>query len=143
MNAQFTRKQLADTAEVGVEAIRFYESLGILPEPERSASGYRLYRQEDVARVRYVKRAQELGFSLNEIRDLIALTTSPSASRAELRVIAGIKMREIRAKIADLKKMADILDRLVEKCDGKGKIAGCPIFEFMNPGKPVKAGRNR
>ena len=141
MDNSWTRKQLAEAAGIGVEAVRFYESVGILPPPARSAAGYRLYRQEDLARVRYVKRAQELGFSLHEIRGLIALTSSPSATRAELRARTEEKLAGIQAKIRDLKKMAGVLKQLVEDCDGRGKIAGCPIFEFMSPKITSETGR--
>lgn len=128
---QYTRKQLADAASIGVEAVRFYEKLKILPPPKRSAAGYRLYDSEDLALVRYVKRAQELGFSLNEIRDLLEITSSPSATRAELRAVANAKLHTVQSKIRDLQKMADVLKHLLEECDGRGKIRGCPIFEFM------------
>jgi MerR family transcriptional regulator, copper efflux regulator len=139
VSTPYTRKQLADLAGIGVEAVRFYEKLGLLPEPSRSAAGYRLYSEDDVSRVRYVKRAQELGFSLSEIKDLITLTSSPASSRAELRTRAREKIAAIRAKISDLKKMDAILTQLVQSCDGRGKIAGCPIFEFMQPRKEKKS----
>src|SRR5437870_343775 len=105
--------QVARLAGVNVETLRFYERKGILPEPPRRESGYREFPPDAVALVRFVKRAQELGFSLREIKGMLELRDSPRATCAEVREIAQQKVGEIEAKIRDLEAMRAALGRLV------------------------------
>ncbi|PTY00015.1 heavy metal-responsive transcriptional regulator [Verrucomicrobia bacterium LW23] len=130
--AGFTRKQLAVAAGIGVETVRFYEARGLLPEPPRSPAGYRLYSQADVERVRLVRRSQQLGFTLGEIEELIAITELPGAHRAELKERAESKLRQIHGKIADLRAIEASLTELVRSCDGAGSVSACPIYQFMS-----------
>ncbi|HSI82499.1 MAG: MerR family DNA-binding protein [Candidatus Methylacidiphilales bacterium] len=131
---QLTRKQLADAAGIGSETVRFYEKRGLISEPERSAAGYRLYTQSDVERLRFIRRSQQLGFTLSEIEELTALTEQPGANRAELKKRAAAKLVDIHHKIADLQAIAASLSGLVKSCDGKGDIEACPIYRFMHDG---------
>lgn len=123
--------EVARQAGVGVETVRFYERQGLLEEPERRASGYRQYDVEAVAVLRFIRRAKELGFTLREIKGLLALRLDASATRAEVRQQAKVKVTDIEAKIADLQRMRDVLVKLVKKCHGDGAATGCPILEAL------------
>lgn len=120
--------QLAKRAGVGVETIRFYEREGLLAAPGRLPSGYRQYPPEAVERVKFLRRAQRLGFTLKEAKDLLALRDDPDAGRGEVRVKATEKLADIDARIAELRTMRAELARVVEACAGDGPAAGCPII---------------
>jgi Hg(II)-responsive transcriptional regulator len=128
--------QLARRAGVGVETVRFYERQGLLEEPARRSSGYRQYGEEVVRRLQFIKRAKALGFTLQEIADLIALRLDPATTRAEVRQKAVDKLTTIEGKIHDLKRMGDALRKLVEACDGQGPLAGCPILDALDGTTP-------
>jgi Hg(II)-responsive transcriptional regulator len=122
---------VARRAGVGVETVRFYERQGLLEEPQRRASGYRQYDDEAVAVLRFIRRAKELGFTLKEVKGLLALRLDASATRAEVRQQAGAKVADIEARIADLQRMRDVLLKLIRKCHGDGAATGCPILEAL------------
>lgn len=124
--------EVARLAGVNVETLRFYERKGIVPEPPRRASGYRDYSPETVGRVRFVKRAQELGFSLREIKELLGLTTVPRAKSGRVRHLAQAKLAEIDHKIHDLEAMKRTLTALVCACDGRSPLTSCPIIESLS-----------
>jgi len=126
-----TTGALAEAAGVNVETLRFYERKGLLPTPPRRASGYREYPTDDVRRIRFIKRAQELGFSLVEIKELLALRVRPGATPAEVKDRAEEKLADIRRKIASLKAMEKALTRLNEACSGRGAMAECPILHHL------------
>lgn len=126
-----TRAALARKAGVGPETLRFYEQKGLLAAPRRSAAGYRLYPESEVERLEFIGRAQRLGFSLSEIKQLLQLTGSIRTRRKEVRDFAEARLAAIRQKIRDLKAMERALSGLVRRCDGRGGLAGCPIAEFM------------
>jgi Cu(I)-responsive transcriptional regulator len=125
--------QVARLAGVGVETVRFYEREGLLEQPARRESGYRQYTQDAVARLRFIKRAKELGFQLKEIRELIALRLDPDANRADVRQRAEAKIADIHARIADLQKMLHALHELTAACDGDGSARDCPILAALGP----------
>ncbi|RYD33474.1 MAG: MerR family transcriptional regulator [Verrucomicrobiaceae bacterium] len=131
-----TRAALAKAAGVGPETLRFYEKKGLLEKPARNAAGHRLYSAADLERMRFISRAQQLGFSLQDIGQLLTLTGSIRTPRRMVRGIASARLEEIRQKIRDLKSMESALSRLVSQCDGKGALQGCPIAEFMSGGTP-------
>lgn len=126
------------TAEVGrlagvnIETLRFYERKGLLPEPPRRASGYREYPPESVDRVRFIKRAQELGFSLREVKELLNMRQVPRAKAASVRRLAEAKLAEIEHKIRDLEAMRKTLNDLLCECDSRRSIASCPIIESLS-----------
>lgn len=126
-----TSGALAESAGVNVETLRFYERKGLLPKPPRRASGYREYPSENVQRIRFIKRAQELGFSLVEIKDLLALRVRPGATPAEVKDRAEEKLADIRRKIASLKVMEEALKKLNETCAGRGPMTECPILHHL------------
>ncbi len=123
--------EVARQAGVGVETVRFYEREGLLEEPPRRPSGYRQYDHEAVAVLRFIRRGKELGFTLKDIRSLLALRRDASATRAEVRQQAKTKVADIEARIADLQRVRDVLQKLIRKCHGDGAAAGCPILEAL------------
>ncbi len=135
--------QIARRAGVGVETVRFYEREGLLEEPDRRESGYRQYTEEVIFRLRFIRRAKELGFTLKEIRELIALRSDSSATRADVRQQAQAKIADIEAKIRDLQRMKEALVKLTASCRGHGPASGCPILEALDgqDWTPAREGR--
>lgn len=133
--------ELAKRASVNSETLRYYEREGLLPEPERTESGYRLYAEEDVKRVRFIKRAQELGFSLKEIKELLALKLDATRSAREVKRLAEQKVLDIEEKITTLQAMKETLQELARACSGKGSVDHCPILSCLDeciPEIPMK-----
>lgn len=131
MSSTLTIGKLAKKADVSIDSIRFYEREGLLAVPSRTESNYRLYSQDAVARLRFIKRAKALGFTLTEIRDFIELSHNPSASKADVKRKTREKIEIIQARIEDLGRMLTALDLLDKSCDGHGPIAGCPILNAL------------
>jgi Hg(II)-responsive transcriptional regulator len=123
--------ELARLANVNVETLRFYERRGLLSKPPQRASGYREYPPEAVGLVCFVKRAQTLGFSLREIKELLALREVPRATCGDVQGLAMRKIEEIDAKIGDLRAMRAALTKLLKGCTGTAPIAQCPIIESL------------
>ena len=134
-----TSGELARQGGINLESIRFYEKQGLLPKPPRTASGYRTFPPDAVRRVRFIKRAQELGFSLREIKELLALRVDPDTSCADVRRRAEEKLTDIDQKISDLKRMKQTLAGLAAACPGRGAISDCPILESLDVGEPRTA----
>lgn len=132
---QLTIGNLAKHAEVNVETIRYYERLGLLPKPPRTQSGYRLFPEDAVLRILFIQRAQDLGFSLKEIRSLLGLRLHPGARCADVRERAQTKIAEIDQKMRSLQAMRTALVRLVGACSGRGPVSECPILESLGRGK--------
>ena len=124
--------EVAKRAAVHIETLRYYERQGLVARPPRSRSNYRLYPEETVPRIQFIKRAQQLGFSLKEIRELLALRATPQIQCADVRERALAKIREIEHKVRTLQAMHTALTRLVAACAGQGHIADCPILESLN-----------
>jgi MerR family transcriptional regulator, copper efflux regulator len=124
--------RLAREAGVNLETVRYYERRGLLPRPPRSASGYRLFPLEATRRLRFIRHAQELGFSLAEIRELLSLRVSPAAKRTDVRRRAEVKIADIDAKIRSLESMRKTLRKLTNACEGCGPVAECPILESLD-----------
>lgn len=127
--------KLAKAAGVGVETIRFYERKGLIRKPERHDGEFRLYSEEDRSRVRFVKRAQELGFTLREVKELLDIQSKKKITGGQVREKAQQKISEIRQKIADLKQMEDSLIKLARVCgEGVQAIRECKIFDCFEKG---------
>ena len=131
-NNSLTIGQLAREAEINLETVRYYERRGLLPKPPRTASGYRVFPAEATQRLRFIRRAQELGFSLTEIRELLALRISPRTSSAEIRKRAEAKITDIESKIKSLESMRKSLRKLTKSCAGCGPISECPILGSLD-----------
>jgi MerR family copper efflux transcriptional regulator len=126
----FTIGKLADQAGVGIDTVRFYERRGLLPKPQRTAAGYRLYDEASISRIRFVRRAKQLGFTLDEIEILLQLQDK-GGRKSEVKSITTRKLAQIDAKIADLSRMREVLTALASECSGQGNIATCPIIEAI------------
>lgn len=124
--------KVARSAGVGVETIRFYEKQGLIADPPRRASGYRQYSRDTVVRIRFIKRAKELGFSLNEIKDLLSLRLDPAATCDDVRKRAETKIAHIKDKIRALQSMQKALEALTSACAGTGSSTECPILAALD-----------
>ncbi|MFB6350198.1 MAG: MerR family DNA-binding protein [Bradymonadaceae bacterium] len=131
MSEQRTIGTLADESGVDVETIRYYQRIDLIDKPPKPASGWRTYPDEALRRVKFIKRAQQLGFSLDEIRGLLALEAreDEEAVCGETERIVRQKLDEIRAKIRDLEQIESALSDLTEECPGEGTVGECPILE--------------
>ncbi len=124
--------RLAQEAGINLETVRYYERQGLMPKPPGSSSGYRLFSADAAQRLRFIRRAQEIGFSLKEIRDLLALRVSPRTTSAEIRKRAEAKISDIEGKIKTLESMRKSLRKLTNSCAGCGPISECPIIESLD-----------
>lgn len=129
--AEVTIGQLAERSGVGVETIRFYERKGLITQPRRPASGYRKYDDQTAERIRFVQQAQELGFTLSEIKQLLSLRVDPGTSCADVRAKATEKIAGIDEKLVTLRKMRGALVEITKTCSGAGPTSDCPILDYM------------
>jgi Hg(II)-responsive transcriptional regulator len=123
--------ELAAHAGVNIQTVRFYERRGILPKPERTGSGYRVYSPEAVRLIRFIKRAQDLGFTLDEVEDLLRLRNNRRASCARVKSAGQAKMTAVEAKIAGLQAMKRALTVLLASCERNDRERACPILEAL------------
>ena len=124
--------QVAKRAGIGVETVRFYEREGLLAEPERRPSGYRQFDEGIVARLRFIRRAKGLGFTLNEIKELLSLKIDPSTTCADVKKRAEAKIADIDAKLDSLRRMMQALVKLTQACGGRGTTSDCPILDALD-----------
>jgi len=132
---QLTIGKLAKRSQVNLETIRYYERQGLLPKPPRLQSGYRSFPVESVGRIRFIKQAQELGFSLKEIKELLALQINPHSTGADVLKRTKAKIAGIEAKLKTLSAMKKALVRLTVSCNGNGSVSECPILESLSSEK--------
>lgn len=119
----------AEAAGVNVETIRFYQRKGLLPEPQRPYGGIRRYRQVDVTRLRFVKTAQKLGFTLDEIGQLLRLEDGTRCHEAA--ELAGLRLTDVRARLADLQRIETALSQLVQQCYRTDDSVSCPLIAAL------------
>jgi MerR family transcriptional regulator, mercuric resistance operon regulatory protein len=122
--------ELAEKSGVHVETIRYYQALGLMPQPARPRGAVRRYGDDAVRRLRFIKRAQGLGFSLSEVRLLLDLSVGEHC--AETRTFAEQKKRLVEGKMADLRAIQAALDRLIRACGRGSRGRGCPIIESLS-----------
>jgi len=123
---------LGAATDTKVETIRFYEKIGILPAPARTASNYRVYGEEHVKRLGFVRRARNLGFSLEAVRQLLDLVDQPDRPCGEVDDLVQGQLQEVEQKIADLQRLREELDRLAHQCRGGRRMAECRIIEALS-----------
>ena len=124
--------EVAACGGVNIQTIRFYERELLLPKPPRLASGYRMFPEQTVRRVRFIKRAQALGFSLVEIRDLLSIQVDPKKDSSDVQRLAKAKVADIKEKIRTLESMKRVLTELSARCPGCGPANECPILESID-----------
>ncbi len=122
--------RLAAAAGVNFETVRYYERIGLMPSPARTASGHRAYDAAHIRRLAFIRRARELGFSIEQIRALLALAEPSRASCAEVREIARTHLAEVRAKLADLARLEAILSATTAECSGD-PAPSCPVLDML------------
>jgi MerR family copper efflux transcriptional regulator len=123
---------LARRAGVGVETVRFYERRGLVRRPARPRAGYRSYPEEAVGRIRFIRNAQALGFTLQEVKELLALRVTAGTSCAAVRSRAAAKRADVKRRLADLERIGTALEKLIAICPGRGAVAGCTILEALD-----------
>ncbi len=129
---ELTIGKLAKRAGVTIDTVRFYERRGLVAEPERTASNYRIYSSGEIARLKFIKKAKTLGFSLNEIKDLLVLRHTQDATKEEVKSKVERKIGDIKAKMADLGRILETLEKLNKSCSGHGSADDCPILEALD-----------
>jgi len=129
---QFTISRLAEQGKVNLQTIRYYERQGLLKSGDRTGAGYRVYPPEAVLRIRFIKRAQELGFSLREIKELLSLRVDPGTTQVDIRERAQEKLADVQRKVKHLEAIRMSLIRLTDNCSGCGPLGECPILENLD-----------
>lgn len=123
--------RLAEAAGVNLETVRYYERIKLMPSPARTASGHRVYEDGHVRWLMFIRRGRELGFSIEQIRALLALAEPSRASCAEVREIARTHLDEVRAKLADLLRLEGILSATIAQCSGDAT-PSCPVLDMLS-----------
>jgi MerR family mercuric resistance operon transcriptional regulator len=123
--------RLAAAAGVNLETVRYYERIGLMPSPARTNSGHRAYEKAHVKRLAFIRRARELGFGIDDIRALLALAEPARGSCAEVREIAQAHLDDVRAKLADLAKLEQILAETIDQCSGE-PAPSCPVLDMLD-----------
>lgn len=127
---------LSEHSGVHIETIRYYEKVGIMPSPTRSAGGYRIYGSEDVRRLHFVRRGRELGFSLEELRGLLHLVDGHIFTCAQVHSLTIQHLKDIRQKIADLRRLERVMSEMARQCKGD-QVPECPIIDALFEMQPV------
>jgi len=125
-----SRGALAARTGCNIETIRYYEQIGIMPPPPRSDGGHRLYGPSLAKRLNFVCRSRDLGFTLEEIRELLRVVDGGNYTCAQVEALAREHVQDIRRKITDLRKLKDVLETMASRCSG-GKIPKCPIIDAL------------
>ena len=124
------RGDLARLTGCNLETIRYYETIGVMPEPPRSSKNYRVYDDTHVTRLRFVMRARELGFTLDEVRDLLAMVDGGQQTCGEVQALATAHLATVRAKIADLRRIEHVLSSTLAQCTGDD-VPECPVIDAL------------
>ncbi|MGH7123124.1 MAG: MerR family transcriptional regulator [Stellaceae bacterium] len=142
MNAseRFSIGSLSKTSGVNVETIRYYEKIGIMPIPARSAGGYRIYGTEHLKRLSFIRRGRELGFSLDELRGLLRLVDGHAFTCSEVRALTLAHVAEVRRKIADLRRLERVMADMAAQCTGD-RVPECPVIDALFDPRPISERR--
>jgi len=128
--SEFPIGALAKESAVNIETIRYYEKVGLMPKPARSGGGYRLYTPEHLKRLTFIRRGRELGFSLDELRNLLRLVDGHAYTCAEVRALTLAHVSDIRRKIADLRRLERVMTAVASQCSGR-KVPDCPVIDAL------------
>jgi MerR family transcriptional regulator, mercuric resistance operon regulatory protein len=129
-NPRLTIGALSEQTEVNIETIRYYERIGILPNPPRSAGGHRLYADEHTRRLVFIRRSRELGFSLEQVRELLGLSSGRRMVCAKVKTITEQHLADIRRRVRDLQRLERVLSAMAAQCRGD-EFTDCPILEAL------------
>lgn len=127
---------LSKQSGANIETIRYYERIGVMPAPARSAAGYRIYGSDHVKRLSFVRRGRELGFSLDELRGLLRLVDGHAYTCAEVHGLTSEHLAEVRRKIADLRRLERVMADMVAQCT-RNRIPDCPIVDALFDARPI------
>lgn len=122
--------ELSKRTGVHIETVRYYERIGVLPKPPRTEGGYRLYDQEQIKRLSFVKRSRDLGFSLNEVRALLDLVDTGKYTCGQVHEMTKVHLESVRKKVADLRRLERVLKDMAAECS-RGNIPDCPIVDTL------------
>lgn len=136
--SELTIGRLAKAANVGIETIRYYQRLKLLPTPAPVRNAFRHYPIDTIERIRFIKRAQDLGFTLDDVAVLLQL--NDGTDRRRIRQLANTRLENIRTKITDLKRMESILAELVHECEHAGQARSCPIIAAFSGNAEISSG---
>ena len=128
--------KLAEQSGVNIETIRYYEKVGVMPAPDRTAGGYRVYGPNHVKRLSFVRRGRELGFGLDELRGLLRLVDGHNHTCAEVRALTLDHVAEIRRKIRDLRRLERVMANMAARCVGS-RVPECPIIDALFESKSI------
>ena len=132
-NGRLSIGELGTAAGVKVVTIRYYEQVKLMPAPPRTAGNYRAYKLEHLRRLQFIRRCRDLGFTLDQVRELLRLSTRAGQECSEVNRIAANHLKEIERKVADLKRLAAELRRINDRCPGNVPMADCRILEALSP----------
>lgn len=127
---------LSERSGVNIETIRYYEKIGVMPNPARSAGGYRIYGPQHVRRLHFVRRGRELGFSLDELRGLLHLVDGHTFTCAQVHALTVRHLKDIRQKIIDLRRLEQVMSDMAKQCKGD-QLPECPIVDALFEMRPV------
>ncbi len=130
---------LSRSTGCNIETIRYYERIGMLPAPPRTAGGHRVYDREHLKRLGFVRRARELGFTLPQVRELLRLVDGPDGTCEEVNEIALSHLGEVRRKMADLRRIEGVLSAMADRCAG-GEVPDCPVVDALFAASPHARG---
>jgi MerR family mercuric resistance operon transcriptional regulator len=142
MRQELTIGRAARAAGVNIETVRFYERRGLIEQP-RKGDSYRVYSAEQVARIRFIKEAQQIGFTLSEIGELLTLRADPSADCSQVRRQAVAKLEEVHPKIEQLQRVGAALEVLIEACPRHGALQACSIMDALNARSTLPTGERK
>jgi MerR family mercuric resistance operon transcriptional regulator len=128
---EFPIGAVSEHTAVHIETIRYYEKIGVMPKPDRTAGGNRVYNIDRVRRLNFIKRSRELGFSLNEIRELLELVDGGDFTCGEIHAITTRQADNIRAKIKHMRRLERVLEGMAAEC-GRGILPECPVVEVLS-----------
>jgi len=131
---------LSKSTGVNIETIRYYERIGVMPAPERTAGGYRSYREDHLKRLNFIRRGRELDFSLADVRGLLRLVDGHAYTCAQMRALTLQHLAKTRRKIADLRRLERVMSDVVAKCTGR-RVPDCPIIDALFDTRAASAGR--
>ncbi len=133
--------ELSRQSGVNIETIRYYEKIGVMPAPARSAGGYRVYAPDHLKRLAFVRRGRELGFGLDELRGLLRLVDGHTYTCAEVRALTLEHVEDVRGKIADLRRLERVMRDMAAQCTGS-RVPDCPIIDALFDARPMSSTRS-